>query len=214
MAGADRTEESDLIVYADFVCPYCYLAEAAIRPLIEDGVRVDARAFELRPAPQPLPDMEARYFVEAWERSVLPLAQELGVRGMKRPRIAPRTRKAHEAALYARDRGVGDAMRLALYKAYFEHERDIGRVDVLVEVGTSIGLETAALKVALDVDKYTDAVLDMENEARLDRISGVPAMIKAGVDGRRRMMLGVRSTDELRTLLSAGVSTRSNGDDA
>ncbi|NLG63821.1 MAG: hypothetical protein GX539_16405, partial [Candidatus Cloacimonetes bacterium] len=139
MKEAAGAAGADLIVYADYVCPFCYLGELAIAPLRDEGVRIENRPFELRPKPTPLPDMDAPYFREGWERSVLPIAAELGVTGMKRPTLATRTRKAHEAAAFAREHGAGAAMHRAIYEAYFLEQRDIGRVDVLVEIGASVG---------------------------------------------------------------------------
>lgn len=212
MDGADRAADADLIVYADYVCPYCYLAEAALAPVRAQGVRVDARAFELRPAPQPLPSMSEPCYTAAWERHVVPLADELGVRGMLRPRFATRTRKAHEAALFAHAHGAGDEMRVALYRAYFEEQQDIGRIDVLLELGGGIGLDRAALKIELDIDQYTDAVVAMSAAALERGISAVPAYVIPGVEPRGRVVLGVRSSDEVRALLADDVTVRVNGD--
>ncbi len=210
-AGAAR---ADLIVYADYVCPFCFLAEAAIAPLYAEGVRVDARPFELWPAPAPLPAMDRSYFRAGWERNVLPLAERFGITGMKRPQFATRTRKAHEAARFAREAGAGDAMHRALYDAYFLEERDIGRVDVLVEIGVGVGLDRSGLKVALDIDQYADQVAALEVEAHRFGITGVPAHLAPGEDRRYRLMTGVRATEELRALLAAGSNARDSGDDA
>jgi predicted DsbA family dithiol-disulfide isomerase len=213
MKEAAGAAGADLIVYADYVCPFCYLGELAIAPLRDEGVRIENRPFELRPKPSPLPDMDAPYFREGWERSVLPIAAELGVTGMKRPTLATRTRKAHEAAAFAREHGAGAAMHRAIYEAYFLEQRDIGRVDVLVEIGASVGLDRLALKIALDIDRYTDEVVGFEEEAARLGITAVPAHLAAGADGRYRLMMGVRTTDEVRALLAAGNVARASGDD-
>ncbi|MGH7444670.1 MAG: DsbA family oxidoreductase, partial [Longimicrobiales bacterium] len=191
----------------------CYLAEAVIAPLRADGVRIDARAFELRPAPMPLPSMEKPYYRTSWERGVLPLAERLGVHGMRRPVFATRTRKAHEAVCFAREHDADDALRHALYEAYFVEQRDIGRIDVLVGIGAAVALEPLALKVALDVDKYTGQVVAQEAEAQRLGVTVVPAQLVPGADGVGRIMMGVRTTDELRALLAAGNSARIHGED-
>ncbi|HEU5209823.1 MAG TPA: DsbA family protein [Longimicrobiales bacterium] len=204
---------ADLIVYADYVCPFCYLGEVAIAPLREEGVRIENRPFELRPAPTPLPDMDEPRYRDSWEQSVLPLAAALGAPAMKRPTVSTRTRKAHEAAAFAREHGAGDAMHRAIYEAYFLEQRDIGRVDVLVEIGASVGLDRMALKIALDIDRYTDEVVAHEVEAARIGITAVPAHLAAGADGRYRLMMGVRPTDDVRALLAAGSLARDSGDD-
>lgn len=204
--------DADLIVYADYVCPFCYLAEVALAPLREEGVRIENRPFELRPAPAPLPDMDEPRYRDGWEQSVVPLAGMLGAPPMKRPTLPTRTRKAHEAAAFARTQGKGVEMHLALYEAYFLEQRDIGRVDVLVDIGASLGLDRMALKVALDVDAHTDEVMAFEEEAARLGITAVPAHLAAGADGRYRLMMGVRPTDDVRALLAAGNAARDSGD--
>ena len=210
---SNGTVGADLIVYADYACPFCYLADAALAPLRAEGVRVESRAFELRPAPVPLPSMDEPYYRTSWMRGVVPLARQLGVHGLRQPRFATRTRKAHEAAAFARERGAGEAMHRALYEAYFVEQRDIGRIDVLVAVGTAIGLDGMALRIALDVDKYAEQVMAQEAEAQRLGITAVPAHLARGDDGRFRLMMGVRATDELRALIVVGSAAGTHEDE-
>ena len=87
-------------------------------------------------------------------------------------------------------------MRRAIFEAYFREDRDIGRIDVLVEIGAGIGIEPADMKVALDVDVHTaDVEADQELAYGLG-IEGTPAFI-AGADIR----LGYLSADHLREWL-------------
>lgn len=208
--GADGAE---LIVYADYACPFCYLADAALAPLRAEGVRVESRAFELRPAPVPLPSIDEPDFHTGWMRGVVPLARQLGIHGLQQPRFATRTRKAHEAAAFAREHGAGDAMHRALYEAYFVEQRDIGRIDVLVAIGTAVGLDSMALRMALDVDKYAAQVVAQEDEAQRLGITAVPAHLARADDGRYRLMMGVRATDELRALVAVGSGAGTQGDE-
>ena len=71
--------ELSLTVLADYVCPYCYLAESAVARLRAEGLDVRTAPFELRPAGVPLPAPTAAWLQEAWRMKVAPLAEELGV---------------------------------------------------------------------------------------------------------------------------------------
>ena len=88
-------------------------------------------------------------------------------------------------------------MAAALYAAYFGEDRDIGRIDVLVAIGRGLGLDRSALKVALDIDQYTDAVAAEQREALRRGLRGVPAVVRA--DGEA--LVGWRPYEELRRWL-------------
>lgn len=91
------------------------------------------------------------------------------------PTTMPRTRKAHEAAKFAATVAKGAAMHHAIFDAFFEGGRDIGRIDVLVEIGAALGIDRTELKVVLDVDSFTEAVMaDRALAVRLE-IDGTPA---------------------------------------
>lgn len=184
-------------LFSDFTCPYSYVTGAALRRVAaEGGVRVRHRAFELYPVPAPLPlDAKAE-----WDAALAALAAEAGVE-LRRPPYQSRTRKAHEAARFAAERGLGDEMRAALFAAYFAEGRDVGRIDVLVEVGEGIGLDRTELKVVLDIDRYTGEVLADEALAERSGIRSVPTLvIGSGPDAR--LETGARSYAELRDAIA------------
>lgn len=171
-----------LIVFADYVCPFCYLAETQVARLRGDGCDVQAAAFELRPAGTPLPTLREAYMRESWDAVIEPLRHELGVE-MRFPTLATRTRKAHEAVAWAREQGAFPAMHEAVYRAYWEDAADIGRIDVLMEVGASVGLDRYALKVALDIDQLSERVEQDRATAEQLRIRGAPAYLLYTPDG-------------------------------
>ena len=164
-----------VVVFSDFTCPFCHVTEAALRRLQDEGLAAPRyAAFELYPAPAPLGTPSA-----ADVRAAQPLARVLGV-ALNVPPSLSRTRKAHEAAKLAEQKGVGRAMREALFAAYFGNGRDVGRIDVLVELGTALGLDATELKVVLDVDTFSGAVdADRALAARIG-IAAVPALVVGG----------------------------------
>jgi predicted DsbA family dithiol-disulfide isomerase len=184
-------------IFSDYVCPFCYLAETALGRLREVGVALDYRAFELRPAPVAMLDLNSEYIVRGWRNSVVPLAAALGV-GLTMPRVAPRSRKAHELAAFARERGRFPAIHRALFKAYFHRGLDIGRIDVLVGIAADVGLDMTETKVALDIDQYTDAVIEQERAAARMGVVAVPTIITSA--GER--LAGVQSYEDLLAIAS------------
>lgn len=181
-----------ITVFADYVCPFSYLASFGIERVTgELGLRVEWRAFELRPAP--LPQLSA--ISEAEWSVVSEVAAAAGIT-LQRPISQPRTRKAHEATKYAATMGLEPRFQRAIFAAHFREGRDIGRIDVLVEIAEALGVDRTAIKVALDVDAHTaDVIADAALAHRLE-IDGTPAFV-AG----ETVCIGYMSEDHLRDWL-------------
>jgi predicted DsbA family dithiol-disulfide isomerase len=142
-------------------------------------VDIEWLPYELRPEPVPLPDLsgpDGERFRLNWERGVAPLAAQFGVE-MRYPPTKPRSRLAHEAAEAAREQGRSDAMRRAIFEAYFVENRDIGLPEVLVEVAREAGLDAGSLRAALDGGQYTQRVTDLEQVSRRLGVSAVPTIV-------------------------------------
>lgn len=179
--------------FTDFVCPFSYVTEAGLWARRESAdLEIVYRALELYPAPAEAvaPDRENGL----WER-LEPLARAAGVE-LGLPNFRPRTRKAHEAALYAAEHDAGPDMRAALYESYWRDERDIGRIDVLVDIAEGLGLEGESLKIALDIDRYAERIDgDRELAARL-RVTGVP-VVYVGSGPEARALIGAHGPSAL-----------------
>jgi predicted DsbA family dithiol-disulfide isomerase len=154
-------------------------------------VEIIWRAFELRPEPVPLPDASSAYFKRMWEQSIFPLADRLNVK-MNFPRVKPRSRLTHEAAAWGRAQGKFEAMNEAIFRAYFEHGEDIGQVEILVALASSLDLDGDALRQALDEHLHLKEVLADEEQAVRYGLTGVPAFIAAGT-----VLFGVQPADTL-----------------
>ena len=185
-----------VLVFSDFTCPFCHVTEAALRRLEAEGQAAPRyAAFELHPPGTALPATPSAEDLAA----ARPLAEALGV-GMEMPPGVPRTRKAHEAARLAASKGVGRGMREAIFAAYFRDGRDIGRIDVLVELGAALGLDATETKVVLDVDSLSAGVAADEVLARRLGIEAVPALIVGG-GADAELVTGAQRYEDLRELL-------------
>ncbi len=169
MANNERAKAGARVtIFSDYVCPFCYLEEpdlARVREEYGEAVEVGWRAYELRPDPIPTLDPDGEYLHRVWNASVYPMAKSLGMT-LRLPPVQPRSRKALEAAEYAREEGKFDEMHTALFRAFFEDGKDIGTEETLLEVGASVGLDRDKLRAALEEKRYRDKVLDDEQLAR------------------------------------------------
>lgn len=112
---------------------------------------------------------------------------------MHRPTVRPRTRITHEAAAFAKQVGKAAEMADALFRAYFQQNRDIGSVEVLCEVGAEVGLDPAALRECLEQRTLAGQVEEELELAQRYRISAVPTFII----GDRFMLRGLVGEEHL-----------------
>jgi predicted DsbA family dithiol-disulfide isomerase len=181
-----------VVVFSDFACPFSYVTEAALRRMEAAGeAEPTYLAWELYPAPAPLPADDG-----GWMEALRPLADELNL-ALRVPPSPARTAKAHEAAAFAQARGAGPAMRDAIFAAYFGAGRDIGRIDVLVELGAALGLDRTEIKVVLDVDSLAPRIQAERDAARRAGVTGTPTVV-AGTGEEARWLVGARPFAELR----------------
>jgi len=159
-------------------------------------VQIVWRAFELRPEPVPPLDPKGDYLERVWRSSVYPLAARLGMT-MKLPPLQPRSRRAHEAAHWARTQGRFDEYHAALFRAFFERGEDIGDVGVLVSLATGLGLEGEVLRDTLNMRQFEASVLEDEEDAGALGLTGVPAFVA----NRKAALTGVQPVKNLRQLI-------------
>jgi predicted DsbA family dithiol-disulfide isomerase len=160
------------------------------------NVAIVWRAFELRPDPVPALDPNGDYLHRVWGSSVYPLAEHLGV-DIKLPPVQPRSRRAHQAAHWARRHGKFREYNAALFRGFFQRGEDIGNSDVLARLASDMALDGDDLREALDNDLYLENVLADEREAKKLGLRGVPAFVA----DRKIALSGVQSLESLQKLV-------------
>jgi predicted DsbA family dithiol-disulfide isomerase len=187
-------------LFTDFTSPAAYVTESALRAVRrEHALRVRYHALEEHPAAVGPTDSAA------WNDRIAaaaPLAEAEGLL-LTRPSFVPRTRKAHEAALFAREHDLEEQMRLAIFQAFWATAADIGRIDVLTALGAGIGLEPAELKIALDIDRFRDAIERDGVTADRLKVRDVPT-IYVGTGATARILAGMQT----RAGLDSAIRTR------
>jgi predicted DsbA family dithiol-disulfide isomerase len=183
----------------DYVDPGSYLASTILTHWVGSSgrsVAVDWKPLELRVPPASRIDPTDPEW-DAMTRHVRDEARGEGVELRPHAPI-PWTRKAHELAFHAREKGCFDAVRGALFEAHFTDGRDIGRVDVLVRIGSEHGLEAAETRTVLGTDRFRSVVEADREELLGQGIRGVPTLCVGGV-----RLEGFATTSVLRDFLNA-----------
>jgi predicted DsbA family dithiol-disulfide isomerase len=181
-------------VFSDVICPWCLIGKRRLERALDqlgmrDSTTIEWLPFELNPNMPPEGMERAHYRAQKFgaDRAAILDAhlQELGAaEGISfifdRIQRTPNTRRAHMLIAYAGRQGKADTLVEALFRAYFEHGRDVGREDVLVDVAASVGLDPDEAAQALASERLRELVVEVERRASDLQIAGVPFSI---VDG-------------------------------
>lgn len=117
---------------------------------------------------------------------------------LNRPELVPNTHLAHEAGLFADEHGQGDAFHQATLRAYFGEARDVGKPEVLADIGQALGLDRQALLNALESGRYVAEVDHQIRQAQRQGVSSVPSFVfdqRVGFAGAQPYELFQRAMD-------------------
>ncbi|MEV4255151.1 DsbA family oxidoreductase [Spirillospora sp. NPDC049652] len=188
-------------IWTDIVCPWCYIGQARFDAALagfehRDQVEVVQHSYELAPDLSPAetgPVLEMLMNKYGMSREQAEEA-DARVSGLAAAESLPYTSDrptgntfdAHRLLHLAAERGRGDELRHALYRANFSGERSIFDADVLTEIATEAGLDAAEVRSVLAGDAYADAVREDERSAARIGVQGVPFFVlneKYGISG-------------------------------
>ncbi|WEG72548.1 DsbA family oxidoreductase [Vagococcus intermedius] len=181
-------------IWSDFACPFCYIGERRLQKAInlfpyKDDITVSFKSFELDPTASNYTGigiteaLAQKYDVSVEEAAAMNqqiAEQASGVSlDFDFDKMKPtNTRNAHRLAKYAAIKGLEAELVEKLFQAYFTEGKVLSDLDVLVEIGTSIGLEEAELKTVLNnPDAFVREVCLEEEAAGKLGINSVPFMV-------------------------------------
>jgi len=184
--------------YFDVVCPYSYILTPEVeRAEDEDSVEIEWLPFELRPAPNPLPEPRGTYIRDHWRNHVYGLALEHEVE-IHVPCFQPRSTLALTLHSYAEEEGCGRAYREAAHRAFFIEGLNLGDEGALREVAKEAGLDDdSAVTAAWEPERIEDLRAMREEACRIG-VHGVPTI----ATDREVIYYGAASPGKVRALLS------------
>lgn len=186
-------------LFVDYVCPFCFLQEGAVEELQRQrDVEIEIRPFELRPEPVPTLKPEDDYLPRIWNASVYPMARRLGVK-ISLPTISPQPRsdKAFMVLQLAKEHGVAAPYTTAMFRAFFQQDRNIAEDEVIIGVAESVRLDRADVIAALASEGRRRQ--QRENQHFTVNAVGVSAVPSFRVHGR--LASGVLDADRLTQLI-------------
>lgn len=114
---------------------------------------------------------------------------------MKSHRFGVNTRLAHRALKIVQQLAPEQtsAYNIALFRAYFEADQDIGGSSVLASLADELGVDGTTLRQRLATDEAEAQVLQEEAEAHASGITGVPALVLEN----KYLLSGVRPPEQI-----------------
>ncbi len=198
-------------IVSDVVCPWCIVGYRQLMQASKaTGILVETywHPFELNPDMAPegenLRDHIMRKYGSTADQSKaardtltdLGKALEIDFQWSDDSRIY-NTFAAHQLLHWASETGQAQALKLALFTAYFTEGRDISDDTVLMEVAQSIGLDAGEAAAVLADHRYAETVREKKQFWTSRGVSGVPTMI---FDAKQATS-GAQGVDTFSTLL-------------
>lgn len=189
-------------VWADIVCPFCYIGEARLRKAADADVTIVPRAFQLNPeGGERMPALEylAQKFggtveqVEAGQQRIVDLAHAEGL-PFTNDRILGDTMPAHRLVAAAAETSATLALevREAIQRGHFGGTLDITDSAALLEAAVTAGLDRETGEAVLASDRHADLVRTEHAQASAMGATGVPFTVV----GQRFGIPGMVETDQ------------------
>ncbi|SBT53381.1 DsbA family oxidoreductase [Micromonospora narathiwatensis] len=198
----------EIEIYADVVCPWCWIGKRRLERALEsyDGeVTVRFRPFQLDPTPvaEPKPLVEAlaakfggRERAEGMFAHVTQVAAGVGLDLRFDRSVQANTFEAHRLIRYAAERGRAAELVEALYRAHFHDGVNVGSTDALVKLAAEVGLDETETRDYLESNLgRREVAADLANAHQIG-VSSVPTFVLAG-------KYAVTGAQEPETLLAA-----------
>ncbi len=166
------------VFFADFTCPYSYIAQAQVDNLIRDyGVKPLWRPHWLHPERPPegrpsAADPERRKATMAWLREMEPEKAD----PMRLPDKQQFSFYAFEALEYAEDNGLALPFKSAVFDALWVEGKDIAQANTLMEAADKVGLDAEDLGRALRERAYTLRALEAVLTAAKIGVTATPTV--------------------------------------
>ncbi len=171
--------KSKVIAYSDNVCPYCTIGARRIEKLQEEmDFEIEWRPFELHPEVSDEGMSYEVYFQghgTELVNNVTDYGKDVGLN--IKTRSLYNSRNSLKVNEYAKQEGKFEVFHKAIFKAYLEDDRNIGNLDILLDIAEEAGLERTRVKAFIESSEAEEIITNFKNEALRLGINSVPSFI-------------------------------------
>lgn len=204
-------EPITLEVFTDYVCPWCYLGDNRVKKLKENfDITVKLVHFPLHPDTP----AEGRTLLAMFGTSPEDIqAKYERMKGLMDAEGLPygershtyNSRLAQEIGSWAETQPGGHAIHDKFFEAYFVEARNVGDIEVIIDIVKSVGLDETEARAVLAERRFKDAVDADWQKSRAYGVTGVPTFVSSG-----KGMVGAQPYEALEQLMvEVGAERRS-----
>jgi predicted DsbA family dithiol-disulfide isomerase len=200
--GGMGKPELPVVLFTDYICPFCYIGDRRLARLSERyDLKVERRFLEIHPDTPPggVPVSELGYPQEQWRQMMANLSRmaDEEMIALTERKITTNSHKALLLAEATKEEGteVFEALNEKLFAAFFREGRNIGDDLVLRSLAQEAGLSQEIVERAFCEPAYEQMLRANQGIASQLGITGVPAYLIGN-----RIIVGAVPTE---TLLAA-----------
>jgi len=202
-------------IWSDVMCPFCYIGkrkfEAALNQFPDkQNVELIWKSFQLAPDMKTDTSKNINQYLalhkgitlqeaKAMNDRVTQMAAKVGLVYNFDKAIVANSFNAHRFSHFAKQNGKQNEAEEQLFKAYFTDGKNTDDFLTLIQLGEEIGLDTVALKKALESNMYADEVKADIHEARKVGVRGVPFFVfdrKYAVSGAQETQVFLQTLEK------------------
>ena len=189
-------------IFSDYIWPFCYVGKGIVQELEKEyDLEVEWLGLEIHPeTPLSGVRLSEKFSKSNLDNMLNNLNHSGALYGIKFGKLEkmPNSHNALEAAEFAKDHGKSKEYHSSLMDAYFRDLKDIGDLDVLGNLGESLGLNKDELMDAVKNRAYENILNNAAKEALSMVINSTPTF----VINNKYSLVGAQPIEEFRKLLS------------
>jgi predicted DsbA family dithiol-disulfide isomerase len=168
----------NVTVYYDYICPFCYLGTKRILELSKEfDLTINWKGIEIHPEFPPQGKKRTKTLKsKSFAETIREMAQEDNME-IKLPGFATNSRLSLEASEFAKIKGRFLEFHNGVYEAYFLEGRNIGDIEIVLDIGENAGLDRSELVQCLDKRTMFEQIAANKKDAEDNLILGVPTFM-------------------------------------
>ena len=177
-------------VVSDTICPWCYIGkrnfELALKLVPNIEVSFEYSTFQLDPS-MPSEGINREQYVErklnkehykSIKESIKNEAIKSGISNINNTlNKIPNTFNSHRLIYWSKEENCHLETVEMIFKSYFEESKDIGDINVLLDIAKKVGMDEEKIRNKFENDDDRSIIISEEQGNRENGVMGVPAYI-------------------------------------